>query len=337
MARELHDSSAQPERRRRCRPREQRARPTARGDARRSSEAAARRSSRCAACSACCGRTTAAARAAARTRAAARRWSSASARRAAGRPRGRGRLRGAPPAIDLRYRIVQEALTNVLKHAARREHRVRLRRDAHELRIDVSDDGAGRRGRRPATACRACGSASRCSAASCASGRGRTAASACARLRCPGDVIRVLIADDQELVREGLRMMLEAEGDIEVVGRGRGRERGARSRARARPGRRADGHPDAGARRARGDRAARAPTPHAASSCSPRSTWTSTSTAPAGRRGRLPAQGREPRAARGSVRTVAAGERCSPVAHPAADRGVLPPGARPDTGRAPTS
>jgi DNA-binding NarL/FixJ family response regulator len=31
-------------------------------------------------------------------------------------------------------------------------------------------------------------------------------------------VIRVLLADDQDLVREGLRMMLEAQGDIEVVG-----------------------------------------------------------------------------------------------------------------------
>jgi DNA-binding NarL/FixJ family response regulator len=31
-------------------------------------------------------------------------------------------------------------------------------------------------------------------------------------------VIKVAIADDQDLVREGLRMMLEAEGDVEVVG-----------------------------------------------------------------------------------------------------------------------
>ena len=30
--------------------------------------------------------------------------------------------------------------------------------------------------------------------------------------------VRVLIADDQQLVRSGFRMMLEAEGDIEVVG-----------------------------------------------------------------------------------------------------------------------
>jgi DNA-binding NarL/FixJ family response regulator len=31
-------------------------------------------------------------------------------------------------------------------------------------------------------------------------------------------VIRIVIADDQELIREGLRMMLQAEHDIEVVG-----------------------------------------------------------------------------------------------------------------------
>ena len=34
-------------------------------------------------------------------------------------------------------------------------------------------------------------------------------------------VIRVLIADDQQLVRTGFRVILEAEGDIEVVARGR--------------------------------------------------------------------------------------------------------------------
>src|SRR5207248_606130 len=45
------------------------------------------------------------------------------------------------------------------------------------------------------------------------------------RLRCPRtapvrrrDVIRVLIADDQELVRTGFRVVLDAEPDLEVVG-----------------------------------------------------------------------------------------------------------------------
>jgi DNA-binding NarL/FixJ family response regulator len=45
-------------------------------------------------------------------------------------------------------------------------------------------------------------------------------------------VIRVVIADDQDLVREGLRMMLEAEADIEVAGEaGNGLEALAATRA----------------------------------------------------------------------------------------------------------
>jgi DNA-binding NarL/FixJ family response regulator len=56
--------------------------------------------------------------------------------------------------------------------------------------------------------------------------------------------VRVLIADDQELVRAGLRMILDAQPDIEVVGGGVG--------ARAPPRRLPLRHPDAGGRRARG-------------------------------------------------------------------------------------
>jgi DNA-binding NarL/FixJ family response regulator len=45
-------------------------------------------------------------------------------------------------------------------------------------------------------------------------------------------VIRIVIADDQDLVREGLRMMLEAEADIEVAGEaGNGVEALAATRA----------------------------------------------------------------------------------------------------------
>jgi signal transduction histidine kinase len=49
-----------------------------------------------------------------------------------------------PGAIDLSaYRIVQEGLTNALKHAHADEAEVRLRYAADELRIEVADDGRG--------------------------------------------------------------------------------------------------------------------------------------------------------------------------------------------------
>jgi signal transduction histidine kinase len=52
-----------------------------------------------------------------------------------------------PGAIDLSaYRIVQEGLTNTLKHANAGEAHVLLRYAADELRIEVADDGRGARG-----------------------------------------------------------------------------------------------------------------------------------------------------------------------------------------------
>jgi signal transduction histidine kinase len=53
-----------------------------------------------------------------------------------------------PQAIDLSaYRIVQEALTNVIKHAGRAQARVTLRYLDDELEVEVADDGRGPPGR----------------------------------------------------------------------------------------------------------------------------------------------------------------------------------------------
>jgi signal transduction histidine kinase len=55
-----------------------------------------------------------------------------------------GELGELPSGVDLSaYRIVQEALTNTLKHAQATHAQVRLGRRAHELAIEVTDDGAG--------------------------------------------------------------------------------------------------------------------------------------------------------------------------------------------------
>ena len=49
-----------------------------------------------------------------------------------------------PPAVDLSaYRIVQEALTNALKHAGPASARVTVRYGSDEVELDIVDDGAG--------------------------------------------------------------------------------------------------------------------------------------------------------------------------------------------------
>ena len=55
-----------------------------------------------------------------------------------------GELGELPSGVDLSaYRIVQEALTNTLKHASADRARVQMGRRGHELSIEVSDDGSG--------------------------------------------------------------------------------------------------------------------------------------------------------------------------------------------------
>jgi signal transduction histidine kinase len=55
-----------------------------------------------------------------------------------------GDLSALPPGADLAgYRIVQEALTNALKHAPGAHVRAAVRADGHDLSIEVTDDGRG--------------------------------------------------------------------------------------------------------------------------------------------------------------------------------------------------
>src|SRR5205085_11401991 len=55
-----------------------------------------------------------------------------------------GEPRAPPPGVDLSaYRIVQEALTNALKHAGPARARVTVRYAPNQLELEVADDGAG--------------------------------------------------------------------------------------------------------------------------------------------------------------------------------------------------
>jgi signal transduction histidine kinase len=55
-----------------------------------------------------------------------------------------GESRPLPPAVDLTaYRIIQEALTNVLRHAGPAAAEVRITYEQRRLLIDVRDDGQG--------------------------------------------------------------------------------------------------------------------------------------------------------------------------------------------------
>ena len=165
-----------------------------------------------------------------------------------------GNRRPLPPEVDLAaYRIVQESLTNVIRHAGPATATVSIGYTGTELRIEVVDTGRGvtgtkstgaestgrehrhREHRRRARA----GRDARARRVGRRQRRGRPGPAADSWSR-PGSrwaapppadraegrpghggntvMIRVLLADDQALIRAGFRLILDAADDIEVVG-----------------------------------------------------------------------------------------------------------------------
>ena len=159
------------------------------------------------------------------------------------------------------YRVVQEALTNALKYA-------HGSRTAVHVRHGDEGDHRGGQHRRLRLARRVPGGSGRGLAGlrervDVLGGEFSADRQAGRRLRRTGPhprrepvvtaPIRVLVCDDQALIRTGFATIIDAQPDLEVVGEcGDGRA-AVDLAGRAAPGRRGDGRPDAGARRHRGD------------------------------------------------------------------------------------
>ncbi len=158
-----------------------------------------------------------------------------------------GERRPLPASIDLAaFRIVQESLTNVIRHAGAAAATVTLKYETAELTVQVDDDGRGADGSRsgdahalpmgrarPMARAPAPGKGWGAGSPGCASGRTALGGSldagqladrrlpcACPPAALAGGraMIRVLLADDQELVRAGFQALLDAQDGIEVVG-----------------------------------------------------------------------------------------------------------------------
>ena len=179
-----------------------------------------------------------------------------------------------PAGIDLAaYRIVQEALTNALKHSPGARARVTVAYEPNEIVLERRGRRrgaarrlrAGRRGRWPRVGghARARRGVRGRRAGWARAGRRLRGAGAAPRPSCPaascrdhaggaGVSIRVLLVDDQALIRAGFRMILDAEEDMEVVGECADGTQAVDSARAPRARRGPHGHPHAGDGRHRG-------------------------------------------------------------------------------------
>ena len=134
-----------------------------------------------------------------------------------------------PRGVDLTaYRIVQEALTNVMKHAGPASATVRVGYEPGELGLEIVDDGRGVNGRDDGRSGhgllgmreRVAVYGGTLDAGPKPGGGFRVAVAAPLRsvFRRGASVIRVAVADDQALVRSGFVVLLGSAADIEVVG-----------------------------------------------------------------------------------------------------------------------
>ncbi len=123
------------------------------------------------------------------------------------------------------YRTAQEGLTNIQRHAAAHQAWLHLECSPDQIRLQVIDDGRGLDGRQPqhrlwpARPARAGGPAGRRNHAFRPAGRRHDPddpAPHSGRIMAM-EPIRILIVDDQRLMREGLRTLLELEGDLAVA------------------------------------------------------------------------------------------------------------------------
>ena len=131
-----------------------------------------------------------------------------------------------PDALDLAvYRVVQEALTNVIKHAHASSVRITVRREPDVVEVEVLDDGVGLTASDSSEGQGMIGMRERrrdvrrdAQPSGAVESEGVPGAGHLPRAGCRGMTIRVLVVDDQELVRTGFRLILDAQDDVEVVG-----------------------------------------------------------------------------------------------------------------------